>query len=157
MQTGLSATKKHISIQEFVQYLLEDCYQDNEVDEFFRKEFNKIDTNGNGSITAEELRASYAAKGHDVSGIQSEITKSDTNKNEQLEYDEIVESANKEFRKQFDKIDTNDDGVITEKDSKSKGIEFQEDIKEVDTNKDGKIDYNEFVTNLINPVKRDEE
>lgn len=160
MHLGTSVTKKptrYISIQEFVQYLLDDCSQDNEVDELLRTEFDKMDSDSNGSITAAEIMLARKAKGVTEENIKSEIKDFDTNNDKKIDFNEFVESFNKAVKEKFDNIDTNKDGFIAINDYESKTTEdFTNDIKEVDTNTDGKISFGEFVNNLINTAREEE-
>jgi len=128
-----------------------------------RNQFDKIDTDGDGVINLKEL-TDYLAK---QSGNYEEAKKTATHIIEQLDQDGDGKISRAEWwdariatklqndsviRQQFDRIDDNGDGYITNDEltklfnGQLTGDLIKQMIEEVDENNDGKISYDEFVS-----------
>lgn len=124
--------------------------------------FKSIDANGDGQITADELRNALKKQGiTDQKLLSEELDKlmalADVDGDGTLSYDELVltsvqrKLAAKEERlwEAFCKFDVDLDGTITTAEmAQVLGIDETEAgalISEIDKNQDGKIDYDEFV------------
>jgi len=133
-----------------------------------RKEFDKMDTDGNGQIDLEELTNFILKQGVTRVVAQEKashiIAKVDQDGDGQLSVEEWTNakvaglmSHNKELLKsQFERIDEDKDGFITHDDlSKLFNWTLTKDfisrmIQEIDQNKDGKISFDEFVGAMQN-------
>jgi len=129
--------------------------------EELRKSFKKIDKNGDGNITVEELKEAIKALGSDTKMTQ-EMTNlmkmADLNGDGVLSYQELLAASvhrkllNKEERLwvTFCKLDKNGDGTVSAAEIKEAlgkdGESVAQMIKEVDKNGDGSVDYDEFLS-----------
>lgn len=132
--------------------------------EGIREMFKTMDTNNNGSISFEELKAGLHKAGSHLSEqeVQLLMDTADVDKNGKLEFGEFVAVSvhlqrmdnDEHLRKAFTFFDKNGSGYI-EIDELKEGLadglgqddeEVLNDIvREVDTDKDGRISYEEFV------------
>jgi len=133
-----------------------------------RKEFDKMDTDGNGQIDLEELTNFILKQGVTRVVAQEKashiIAKVDQDGDGQLSVEEWTNakvsglmSNNKQLLKsQFERIDEDNDGFITHDDlSKLFNWTLTKDfitrmIQEIDENKDGKISFDEFAGAMQN-------
>jgi Ca2+-binding EF-hand superfamily protein len=136
-----------------------------------RKIFVKLDENGNGMISKDEMRVGldYLKKEVNLNLTEGDIDQiffaMDFDSSGYIDYSEFIASfldcstyMNEAFlRKEFTKLDQDKDGMIEKSDIEqiirldtlSIGkVDVQEMINEADLNGDGKIDYNEFLVLL---------
>lgn len=128
-----------------------------------RKQFDQMDTDGNGQIDLEELTNFILKKGGTRDDAQARathiISEVDHNGDGRLSVEEwknakvagMLGQDDKLLKSQFERIDENNDGFITHEElSKLFNWTLTKDlisrmIQEIDENKDGKISYSEFV------------
>ena len=135
--------------------------------EFVKECFNNADIDGDGQLSAEEVKTCF--KDIDGEMIDYYVRLSDINMNGTVELEEAMEmyallsykaKPSKELiRQMFLGLDKNKDGTISAyelsifcklfkpKETESTGLSYSELLKKLDDNQDGKIDYNEFVNN----------
>jgi Ca2+-binding EF-hand superfamily protein len=130
-----------------------------------KKVFQEIDTNGDGQITAEELREAFARQGvrdgELLNQVESLMKLADVNGDGVLSYEELVMTSvqrklqNKEERlwEAFCKFDKDLDGSITASEIaevlKVTKTEAESLIREIDKNGDNVVDYEEFVAMMM--------
>jgi len=127
-----------------------------------KKVFQDIDANGDGHITAEELRDALKRQGMaNTEQVESLMKMADVNGDGVLSYEELVMTSvqrklqNKEERlwEAFCKFDKDHDGTITATEIaevlKVSLEEAEALIKEIDTNGDKVVDYDEFVAMMM--------
>jgi len=125
-----------------------------------KRVFHEIDANGDGQITAEELREAFKRQGLQDAGVLTQVDSlmklADVNGDGVLSYEELVMTSvqrklqNKEERlwEAFCKFDKDLDGSITASEIaevlKVSKTEAEALIKEIDKNGDNVVDYEEF-------------
>jgi calcium-dependent protein kinase len=125
-----------------------------------KRVFHEIDANGDGQITAEELREAFKRQGLQDAAVLSQVDSlmkmADVNGDGVLSYEELVMTSvqrklqNKEERlwEAFCKFDKDLDGSITASEIaevlKVTKAEAEVMIKEIDKNGDSTVDYEEF-------------
>lgn len=131
---------------------------------YFKKSFQKIDQNGDGKLTKQELLSEYSKfmsieEAHKVAN--EVISKLDQDKDGQIDYTEFLVSCSQiqlhtsleNLEAAFNVFDIDGSGAITVEEIKailSDGQSYDESIwknilEEADTNKDGCIDLKEFI------------
>ncbi len=131
----------------------------------FKEAFNLFDKNGDGSISAAELRSVMQSLGHtptdtELKDMMHEI---DTDGNGIIEFNEFLTLMTRqaggsdpegEYREAFKVFDKNNDGLISSAELKAvmqqigetlSDTDISEMIQEADKDGDGQINYQEFV------------
>lgn len=150
-------------------------YKEN--DQKIRILFSKLDKNGDGNVSVEEIYKNYrqlfpGTKKSQWKKIKKFVEHADIDKSGTIEYSEfltIMSLTNKEqseevIRSIFNYFDDNRNGYIEAKDLRElfentdvNDKEFQDMIDEVDKNGDRKISYEEFYQILTKEVKSEEQ
>ncbi|XP_037953622.1 calmodulin-A-like [Teleopsis dalmanni] len=140
----------------------------------YREAFTLFDTNGDGSITLEELSSVMRSLGlkHTDSEFAEMIREADENQNGKIEFNEFVDVMTRsngivdveaEVREAFNVFDENGNGFISPDELRRVmtllGEELSDDtigemIREADLNGDGQVDFDEFVA-IINSTNLD--
>ena len=82
---------------------------------FIAKYFDRIDANGDGEISEEELLHARENRGQKPKQGREDIKAADTDQNGAISIDEAAEAGLKKMVENFDRIDTDGDGQISEK------------------------------------------
>ena len=82
---------------------------------FIAKYFDRIDANGDGEISEEELLHARENRGQKPKQGRDDIKAADTDQNGAISIDEATEAGLKKMVENFDRIDTDGDGQISEK------------------------------------------
>ena len=82
---------------------------------FIAKYFDRIDANGDGEISEEELLHARENRGQKPKQGREDIKAADTDQNGAISIDEATEAGLKKMVENFDRIDTDGDGQISEK------------------------------------------
>ncbi|KAH9099353.1 hypothetical protein Ae201684P_018369 [Aphanomyces euteiches] len=153
---SLKRFQGHNKLKKVALAVIADQMTGNEINEL-KKQFQKIDIDGNGVITMQELAIAVREMGQDV--LESEVFQLlqgiDIDGDGSLDYNEFLAATMKRnmFNKQeylmqaFNYFDTKKQGVITKDDLiRFMGSEehAQEIMDEIDTNGDGEISFEEF-------------
>ncbi|ETW05679.1 CAMK/CDPK protein kinase [Aphanomyces invadans] len=153
---SLKRFQGHNKLKKVALAVIADQLTGQEINEL-KKQFQKIDVDGNGVITMQELAAAVRDMGQDV--LENEVLTLlqgiDIDGDGNLDYQEFLAATVKRntFNKQeylaqaFNYFDTKKQGVITKDDLiRFMGSEehAQEVMDEIDTNGDGKISFEEF-------------
>ena len=145
------------------------------------KLFNKIDKNGDGKITKEELFSGFQElKNNNDEELKDEVetifSNIDMDQNGYIEYEEFIRAAiDKEYflndkflRFAFNYFDRDHNGNITfdeiqnlfyqneqnKKNNKAR-LQLKKSFDEIDTNKDGELSFDEFVSMMKNIINND--
>ncbi|KAF0692587.1 Aste57867_16342 [Aphanomyces stellatus] len=153
---SLKRFQGHNKLKKVALAVIADQMTGNEINEL-KKQFQKIDIDGNGVITMQELAAAVRDMGQDVleSEVLSLLQGIDIDGDGNLDYQEFLAATMKRnmFNKQeylmqaFNYFDTKKQGVITKDDLvRFMGSEehAKEIMDEIDTNGDGEISFEEF-------------
>ena len=81
---------------------------------FMAKYFEKIDANSDGEISEEELLDMRENRGQKPKQVRGDLKAADTDQNGAISIDEATEAGLKKVLENFDKIDTDGDGQISE-------------------------------------------
>ena len=81
---------------------------------FMAKYFERIDANSDGEISEEELLHAQENRGQKPKQGREDIKAADTDQNGAISIDEATEAGLKKMVENFDKIDTDSDGQISE-------------------------------------------
>jgi calmodulin len=125
-----------------------------------KEAFKRMDVDGNGTVTSEELKKVMKEQGENIPEVFTEVmvAMADTNGDGKISYEEFVQMAidgppdltDDQIFKIFDK---NGDGFISFAEMKKLSIVFGEDlsnaeineiIKEADLSGDGRVSFREF-------------
>jgi len=148
--------------------LLAEQLTDDQIQEF-KEAFALFDKDGNGTITAKELGAVMRGLGQNPSEeeIRTMIDEVDTDCNGSIEFDEFLllisnkirmDSVEDELRDAFKVFDKDNDGYLTAPELRDVMMnlgdpmtveDITEMVREADTNGDGKIEYSEFVQQIM--------
>lgn len=137
-----------------------------------RKIFQKIDKNGDGFLSRQEIENALKEYPNILSANAADIlTQADTDGNGQINYSEFLTSAlnweshfsNEKLREAFKQFDKDGNGTLSIEElnsalggSTGKSSRFMEYIKEADTNGDGMIDLTEFIAFMRKAKKQGE-
>ena len=81
---------------------------------FVAKYFERIDANSDGEVTEEELLAAHENRGQKPKQGRDDIKAADTDESGTISIDEATEAGLKKMVENFDRIDTDGDGQISE-------------------------------------------
>ena len=81
---------------------------------FIAKYFDRIDANGDGKISEEELLHARENRGQKPKGGREDIIAADTDQNGAISIDEATGAGLKKMVENFDRIDADGDGQISE-------------------------------------------
>ena len=81
---------------------------------FIAKYFDRIDANGDGKISEEELLHARENRGQKLKGGREDIIAADTDQNGAISIDEATGAGLKKMVENFDRIDADGDGQISE-------------------------------------------
>ncbi len=81
---------------------------------FIAKYFDRIDANGDGKISEEELHHARENRGQKPKGGREDIIAADTDQNGAISIDEATGAGLKKMVENFDRIDADGDGQISE-------------------------------------------
>ena len=81
---------------------------------FIAKYFDRIDANGDGKISEEELLHARENRGQKPKGGREDIIAADTDQNGAISIDEATWAGLKKMVENFDRIDADGDGQISE-------------------------------------------
>lgn len=132
-----------------------------------KKDFQVIDSNGDGKITRDELMEQYLKVMNEdeaIKTVDSIMREVDTNDNGDIDYSEFLKAcmnhkknlSRQNLEKIFAMFDSDGNGEISIEEIKSllgdkneiNSAIWEEFIKEFDGNADGKIDFNEFIRTI---------
>jgi Ca2+-binding EF-hand superfamily protein len=134
-----------------------------------KQSFSKIDSDGNGQISRQELREAISKKrGNEEVDLIMRLM--DFDQDEKIDFSEYMKMIavtdykktphGEQFKQMFRSLDKDGDGIISADELKSlwnifsnnvdiPGLDEVEDImKTLDSNKDGKVEYEELVNKL---------
>jgi calcium-dependent protein kinase len=155
---GLTKLGAHSKLRTAVSKLMVDSTLSAAEIKNLKKVFNKLDANGDGKVTMQELESAISSEPALKKGIKdlgALLAAADIDGNGSLDLNELTQIAvqqkllsyEERLWAAFCKLDVNHDGKITAAEIRSllPGENADELIKEADTNGDGEIDYDEFL------------
>jgi calcium-dependent protein kinase len=161
--TNLGNFQSSCRFKQVVLSALSSALDDSDIDDL-QKAFKEFDIDGDGTLTADELKEVLAKSVGDNEKLERHVNALlalDVDGDGAISYDELVMAsvqkklAAKEERlvNVFTALDVNGDGKVTPEEIEQVLSGFMDDtddiiqmIREVDTDGDGAIDYDEFVT-----------
>lgn len=122
--------------------------------------FAKLDADGNGTLTLDEMKAGARELGIDVKEMEALFEKMDTDGSGEIDYIEFADNyadyATQKLRRVFEKLDIDGSGTISLKEMKAGIQELGIDendleplFRKMDSDNSGEVDYAEFTENLL--------
>ncbi|CAG9329859.1 unnamed protein product [Blepharisma stoltei] len=167
--SNLRSWKANYKLQQAVlAYIASQLITEEETEEI-RKAFIAIDENGDGKLSAEELKQGFekASIGKDIN-VEEILANCDTDYNGYIDYNEFLTAtldwhkalSDDRLQATFNAIDTDKSGTLSVSEIKNflggdqqiENTVWEKIIKDADTNGDGVIDFNEFKAAMMKHI-----